>query len=111
MFPQATIASAFAKGVIEQISYTPFAMTSFFFGMSLLEGKTKKEALEEVTEKFWPTYQVAICIWPFIQTFNFSVVPERNRVPFISVCSFMWTIFLAYMKQLQFEKKKKTNVE
>lgn len=50
------------------------------------------------------SFQVAICIWPLLQTFNFSVVPEKNRVPFVSMCSLLWTIFLAYMKQLELEK-------
>lgn len=43
--------------------------------------------------------QVGMCVWPLVATINFSFVPERNRVPFISVCSLLWTCFLAYMKQ------------
>lgn len=41
-----------------------------------------------------------MCIWPAVSTFNFAIVPEKNRVVFISVCSLLWTCFLAYMKQL-----------
>lgn len=47
------------KGLFEQISYTPAAMTSFFFFMSLLEGKTIDEGINEVKSKFLPTYKVA----------------------------------------------------
>lgn len=47
------------------------------------------------------TFKVGICIWPFIQTLNYAVIPERNRVPFVSLCSLAWTTFLAYMKQLE----------
>lgn len=50
-------------------------------------------------------FQVGVCVWPILSTINFLFVPERNRVPFISVCSLMWTTFLAYMKQLDSEKK------
>lgn len=45
--------------------------------------------------------QVALAVWPLVATINFSLIPERNRVPFISVCSLCWTCFLAYMKHLE----------
>lgn len=48
-----------------------------------------------------------MCYWPILSTINFSLIPERNRVIFISGCSLMWTTFLAYMKQLDNEKKAK----
>jgi hypothetical protein len=44
---------------VEQFSYGPFAMVSFFFGMSLLEGKSSNEGANEVRAKFWPTLQVS----------------------------------------------------
>lgn len=79
-------------------------MTSFYFGMSILENKTVHEAVQEVKSKFIPTYKVAICVWPILQTINFTYIPEKNRVPFVSVCSFLWTLFLSYMKQLEHEE-------
>ncbi|EAT47267.1 AAEL001625-PA [Aedes aegypti] len=108
MWPAQTLRSAIAKALTEQVSYTPLAMTCFYFGMSLLESKTVDESIAEVKAKVPPTYKVAICIWPLLQTFNFSVVPEKNRVPFVSMCSLLWTIFLAYMKQLELEKLQKS---
>ncbi|XP_058812088.1 mpv17-like protein isoform X2 [Topomyia yanbarensis] len=104
MWPAQNLRSAIAKALTEQVSYTPLAMTCFYFGMSLMESKTIEESFQEVKAKVPPTYKVALCIWPLLQTFNFSVVPEKNRVPFVSMCSLLWTIFLAYMKQLELEK-------
>lgn len=46
-----------------------------------------------------------MCVWPIVSTLNFALVPEKNRVVFISMCSLMWTCFLAYMKQLNLEKE------
>lgn len=43
---------------MEQFTYTPFAMTSFYFGMTLLEGNTVEDAKKEVQAKFLPTYKV-----------------------------------------------------
>lgn len=44
-----------------------------------------------------------MCIWPAISTINFALVPEKNRVVLISMCSLLWTCYLAYMKQLDIE--------
>ncbi|XP_017093016.1 PXMP2/4 family protein 4 isoform X1 [Drosophila bipectinata] len=98
MWPKTNLRSGIIKAVTEQLSYGPFACVSFFMGMSLLEMKTFSQAIEETIEKAPPTYKVGVCIWPFLQTINFSLVPEHNRVVFVSICSLMWTIFLAYMK-------------
>jgi protein Mpv17 len=55
-------ANIFFQAVVEQFSYGPFAMVSFFFGMSLLEGKSCNESADEVRAKFWPTLQVSMSI-------------------------------------------------
>lgn len=59
MFPNPGIKSALAKVVIEHITYTPFAMTCFYFGMSLMEGNNVRESAGEVASKFVPTYKVS----------------------------------------------------
>lgn len=41
------------------MSYGPFSCISFFMGMSLLEGNTFSDAIEETKEKFLPTYKVS----------------------------------------------------
>lgn len=53
-------------------------------------------------------FQVGASIWPAIAMINFCLIPPRNRVPFISCCSLVWTCFLAYMKHLEKEKVPKS---
>lgn len=48
------------QAIVEQFTYTPFAMVSFYFGMTLLEGKTIEDGKNEVIVKFLPTYQVSV---------------------------------------------------
>lgn len=79
--------------------------------MTLLEGGSTEDAINETKQKFLPTWQTAVCVWPFVQTVNFCFIPEKNQVPFVSVCSFMWTVFLAYMKQKSQVMKDKEEVE
>ncbi|KAH8387463.1 hypothetical protein KR093_007191, partial [Drosophila rubida] len=98
MWPQTSLRVGIVKALTEQVSYGPFACISFFMGMSLLEMKSFDEAVAETKQKALPTYKVGLCVWPFVQTLNFSLVPEHNRVVFVSICSLMWIIFLAYTK-------------
>ncbi|XP_021914911.1 PXMP2/4 family protein 4-like [Zootermopsis nevadensis] len=111
MWPQLNYRSAIAKALVEQISYTPFAMVCFFFIMTLLEGKSIGQASAEVRVKFFPTYQVGACVWPVLQLINYTVVSEKNRVPYVGMCSLLWTCFLAYMKQLEAQKLEKIQAE
>ncbi|KAI5637990.1 mpv17 / PMP22 family domain-containing protein [Phthorimaea operculella] len=104
MWPGTSIRAGIIKTFVETITYTPFAMCSFYFFMSLLEMKPVYEAGQEVKAKFWPTYKVGASIWPAVAMINFCLIPPRNRVPFISCCSLLWTSFLAYMKHLDKEK-------
>ncbi|XP_025416387.1 mpv17-like protein isoform X2 [Sipha flava] len=57
LYPKNDLRSAIIKALIEQVTYSPCAMVSFHFGMSLLEGKTVSEAKKEVEKKFLPTYK------------------------------------------------------
>lgn len=104
MWPGNTIRAGIIKTFVETITYTPLAMCSFYFFMSLLESKQFYEAVGEVEAKFLPTYKVGASVWPAIAMINFCLIPPRNRVPFISMCSLVWTCFLAYMKHLDKEK-------
>jgi Mpv17 / PMP22 family len=33
-----------------------------------------------------------------VQTFNFALIPERNRVVFVGLASFIWTAYLSFME-------------
>lgn len=101
MWPATSLKIGLIKAAVEQVSYGPFAMSCFYVGMNLLEFKSFEEGIEELRLKFWPTFKVGICVWPIVQTINFSMVPERNRVVFVSIISVLWTTYLAYMKSLE----------
>ncbi|XP_063706801.1 mpv17-like protein [Culicoides brevitarsis] len=105
MFPLMNLKTGLTKAVIEQFTYGPAASVTFFYGMSLMEFKTHKEAVMEVKQKFPETWKVGVCVWPVVQTINFSFIAEKNRVPFVSMASLLWTTFLAYMKQLDKNKE------
>ncbi|KAL4708485.1 hypothetical protein ACJJTC_014093 [Scirpophaga incertulas] len=102
-FTRKDLITAIIRSAIEQISYSPLAMSYFFFGMSLLEGKSYTECVSEVREKFWPTYKTGVIFWPLAQTLNFYFISDKNRIVFVSMASFVWTTYLAHVKGKQFK--------
>ncbi|KAF5308724.1 hypothetical protein FQR65_LT06085 [Abscondita terminalis] len=97
LWPEITVKTALKKAIVEQLTYGPAALSCFYFSMGLLNNKSVNEAVDEVKAKFLPTFKFGACFWPMVQTFNFLVIPERNRVPFVSACSLLWACFLSYM--------------
>uniref|UniRef100_T1IQ56 Mpv17-like protein n=1 Tax=Strigamia maritima TaxID=126957 RepID=T1IQ56_STRMM len=101
LFPAPNLQNALKKAIVEQFTYCPFAITTFYTGMNLLQGRSMDHATNELREKFWPTYQTGALYWVSVQTLNFAMIIEKNRVPVMSVASLVWGTFLSYMK---FEK-------
>lgn len=58
MWPVISLRTGIYKAVLDQLTYGPFATTSFYFLMTLMESKTFDEACTEVKNKFLPTYKV-----------------------------------------------------
>ncbi|XP_044753339.1 mpv17-like protein isoform X4 [Coccinella septempunctata] len=107
IWPQNNFKTGVIKAVVEQFTFGPFAITSFHFWMSIMDGKTFDESVDAVRQKFFPTWKVGMCYWAVLQSINFTWISEKNRVPFVSCCSLVWCCFLSYMHQLQLKQKEK----
>lgn len=118
LIPGSSLRVAAVKALVEQFTYGPFSIIAFYFGMNVLEGQSCIDAWREVEEKFFPTWKVVVKIivantlfnffslmfqmgmkfWPIVQTLNFALVPEKNRVIFVGLASFVWTTYLSFME-------------
>ncbi|KAH0561886.1 protein sym1-like isoform X1 [Cotesia glomerata] len=101
LWPKPNLRSAITKALVEQVTYGPAAICCFFFGINLLEFKPISECVEEVKNKFFPTWRIGVFVWPILQTINYVFIPERNRVVYVSFCSLGWTSLLSYVKSLE----------
>lgn len=101
LFPKKDLVTVLKRTALETFTYGPFAMSYFFFGMSMLEGKRVEACINEVKKKLWPTFKLGVVFWPTVQTVNFYFVSPKNRIIFVSMASFVWTIFMCHMKAMQ----------
>lgn len=73
MWPHTSLRTGMIKAAVETVSYTPGAMTCFYFIMSLLEAKTVREAVAEVGKKFLPTYKVNADNYIYLYVYNICI--------------------------------------
>lgn len=56
------------------MTYGPAALACFYFGMSLLEGKSVEQAMEELKMKFLPSYKVSSLFFPVVKKLMYKSI-------------------------------------
>ncbi|XP_055906396.1 mpv17-like protein [Eupeodes corollae] len=98
-FPGTAKSIIVKKLLIDQFVLTPFLLTVFYTGMSLMENAD--DPFMELREKFLPTFVRSCIFWLPVQTANFIMIPPRFRVIYMGVCGFMWVNILCWIKRQQ----------
>ena len=65
------------QAAVEQFTWAPYSYCQFYLGMSLLEGKSLKDCINEVKQKFWQTWKVGKA------SVDITILAARNFVLFI----------------------------
>ncbi|XP_018788792.1 PREDICTED: mpv17-like protein [Bactrocera latifrons] len=96
-FPGTTKQIIVKKLVLDQFLLTPYLLTAFYTGMSLME--QAEDPFKELREKFLPTFTRSCIFWLPAQTLNFVMVAPRFRVIYMGVCGFIWVNILCWIKR------------
>ncbi|XP_017841344.1 mpv17-like protein isoform X1 [Drosophila busckii] len=85
------------KLVLDQFILTPYCLTLFYAGMSLMEGSD--DIFLELREKFVPTFIRSCGFWLPAQALNFLFVAPRFRIIYMGVCGMIWVNILCWIKR------------
>ena len=106
MIPGEGLKNIVKKIAADQIIMAPTVVTSFFVGITLLEGNGMDVIKRKFANDFIPAMKMNYTIWPAAQTITFSVVPYNLRVPWVSCVAlvkifffllfFLFTIFFIF---------------
>jgi Mpv17 / PMP22 family len=64
--------------------------------VSLLEGRTLREAAHRARRMFWPTIVAGTAFWPVANIANFALVPPRLRVLYVGILGLVWNAYLSW---------------
>lgn len=99
------------KIMCDQAVAAPFFCSSFFMGMSIMEGKGVSGGVAEVKEKFLTVYMIDWCVWPPAQFINFYLLPTKFRVVYVATITFFWNTFLSWMKHREHQHEEHQHLE
>ncbi|KAJ2380287.1 hypothetical protein H4S02_006755 [Coemansia sp. RSA 2611] len=80
---------------VDQIVFAPVAIGAFFTVMGAMEGRCMDDIRASLRAKYSKALAGNYALWPWAQLVNFSVVPLIYRVPFASLVSVSWNVYLS----------------
>lgn len=90
---QANLTTVLKKTATAQFGLFPPYLVLFFTFMAYME---QQSIVEKVKHRV-PEAFVAGCIfWPVVNVVNFSLVPIKYRVPYVSLAAGIWNSFLSW---------------
>ncbi|CAL4155938.1 unnamed protein product, partial [Meganyctiphanes norvegica] len=100
-FVGTSLAVVATKTLIDQFVIEPPLITSFYVGMSLMEGK--EDITEEWRVKFLTTFISGSVFWLPVMAINFRLMPNSMRVIFLGAAQFFWRNFVSWYKRQSIE--------
>ncbi|CAK1604318.1 unnamed protein product [Parnassius mnemosyne] len=86
------------KIALDQVIASPVFIVLFFYGMGILENKTREQNVQDVKRKFLPTFVGDCLFWPPVQYFNFYYLPNQYRVFYGNVATMVINVFYSYIQ-------------
>jgi len=100
ILPVTTKMSLVRKLFVDQTLGASFFTSVFFIGMSLFEGKSVQNGVDNLQNKFWYTLKNNWLLWPAANAINFSVIPLKFQVLYFNFVCIFWNIFLSYAQNV-----------
>lgn len=93
-----------AKVILDSLFFGSFSIGFYLGGKALLNGKPLSEAAQQIKDNFWEGFKMEWKIWPLYNIFCFGVVPLHCRPLATALVSVIWTSFLSWLAQQNFDK-------
>ena len=96
-FPgQPTWTNTVQKIATDQLFFGPMVNAGLMAYTVTLTGGSGADVVNKIRSDWWHVVQRQWCLWPATNILTFGYVPYQLQVPFISVVSFIWSIYLSY---------------
>uniref|UniRef100_A0A915ATV1 Mitochondrial inner membrane protein Mpv17 n=1 Tax=Parascaris univalens TaxID=6257 RepID=A0A915ATV1_PARUN len=85
--------------LIDQTVMAPLLTSTVITNLHLIEGNTPYNAFLRARKEIIPVLITNYKVWPFVQLFNFYVVPLRYRIILLQFVGIFWNAYLSFMTQ------------
>ncbi|KAK7204596.1 hypothetical protein BZA70DRAFT_267816 [Myxozyma melibiosi] len=89
------IVPVLCRVIVDQLVWTPIALSGFFAFMSFVEGAGVGGLKRKLSTLLVPTLKTNFTIWPAAQIINFRLIPLHYQLPFCSTVGLFWNTFLS----------------
>mmetsp|Transcript_7492 Transcript_7492/g.18984 ORF Transcript_7492/g.18984 Transcript_7492/m.18984 type:complete len:329 (-) Transcript_7492:78-1064(-) len=89
-----TLLPAVFKMALDLLCFSPFVNILFLLCIPLLEGRTLKVALRNVSKNIIEVQRAAFKFWVLAHAANYSLITPPYRVVYVNFMGFMWTVIL-----------------
>lgn len=93
--PGNTTIPALKRVALDQLGLAPLTLCCFFTFMTVAEGGGRKQVVKKFQDIYWTTLKAQLMIWPAVQVINFSLMPLKFQIPFVSTVGIAWTAYLS----------------
>lgn len=101
---------ALHMAALDQAIGAPILLATFILFMHLAEGRAIGGSTNELREKHSNALLASVRVWPWVNTFNFAMVPSQYRVVFGSVFNVFWIAFLSVTTAAADDVKDSTDI-
>ena len=97
LVPELTTIGAMKKLVLDLSIRAPTLAFIFYPCTALFNGRTMKDAREDLRGKYWDTLMLNYKIWPAASLINFAYVPIKYQVLWANFVSLVFIVCLSFL--------------
>jgi protein Mpv17 len=83
--------------IVDQLVFAPAIITTFFVSTSLMEGKSVPEVKQKLDRDLLTAVKGNYLLWPAAQLINFSLVPTKLAVLYVSNVALIWNTYICWL--------------
>ena len=83
--------------LVDQCIFAPAIITAFFVSTSLMEGKSFSQVKQKLNRDLLTAIKGNYILWPAAQLINFSLVPTKLAVLYVSNVALIWNTYICWL--------------
>nr|XP_004208970.2 protein Mpv17 [Hydra vulgaris] len=92
-----TLFASLKKVLIDQLVFSPFIISIMFTITNFSDGKNSDQLVERFRRDYYSTLMSSYQFWPFVQIFNFTLVPTVYRILVVRFASLFWNTYISFV--------------